>query len=47
MLDASWNEPLMGVVPTNSTKATEAAAKSIANAMGQSKNVLMINTKIV
>ncbi|KAL7547254.1 hypothetical protein ACHAWF_010576 [Thalassiosira exigua] len=45
MLEGSWN-PSMGVVPSDPRKAAEAAAESIADAMGQSKNVLMVDLRL-
>ncbi|KAL7534135.1 hypothetical protein ACHAXR_010430 [Thalassiosira sp. AJA248-18] len=46
MLEGSWDGAAMGTVPSNSEKAAEAASESIADAMGQNKNVLMIDLRL-
>ncbi|KAL9191279.1 hypothetical protein ACHAXT_000985 [Thalassiosira profunda] len=46
MLESSWDDATMGVVPSDSAKAAEAAAESIADAMAQSKNVMMIDLRL-
>ena len=45
MLESSWN-PSMGIVPTDPQKAAEAASESVANAMAQNTNVMMIDLRL-
>eukprot|EP00984_Skeletonema_dohrnii_P018265 scaffold8494_cov104-Skeletonema_dohrnii-CCMP3373.AAC.9 len=46
MLESSWNDKTMGVVPTSAEKAAEAAAESVANAMAKNHNVVMIDLRL-
>jgi len=46
MLESSWNDKTMGVVPTSAEKAAEAAADSVANAMAENHNVVMIDLRL-
>lgn len=46
MLQSSWDTKSMGIVPVDPSSASEAAAQSIADAMSQSKNVLMIDLRL-
>ena len=46
ILENSWNGKEMGTVPSSPEKAAEAAAESIAVAMGQSHNVLMVDLRL-
>ena len=43
MLQASWDTKSMGIVPVDAQSASDAAGESIADAMSQSKNVLMVD----
>ena len=46
MLESSWNDEIMGVVPSSAEKAAEAAADSVANAMAENHNVVMIDLRL-
>lgn len=46
MLESSWNDKTMGVVPSSAEKAAEAAADSVANAMRENHNVVMIDLRL-
>jgi hypothetical protein len=46
MLESSWNDKTMGVVPSSAEKAAEAAADSVANAMAKNHNVVMIDLRL-
>ena len=46
MLESSWNDKTMGVVPTSAEKAAQAAADSVANAMAENHNVVMIDLRL-
>ncbi|KAL7468363.1 hypothetical protein ACHAXS_008582, partial [Conticribra weissflogii] len=46
ILESSWDGNSMGVVPSNPEKAAEAAAESVALAMGRGHNVLMIDLRL-
>ena len=46
ILESSWNGQEMGKVPSSPEKAAEAAAESVALAMGKSNNVLMIDLRL-
>ena len=46
MLEGSWNGQEMGKIPSSPEKAAEAAAESVALAMGKSHNVLMIDLRL-
>ena len=46
MLESSWDGEVMGVVPSNSEKAAEAASESVADALGRNRNILMIDLRL-
>ena len=46
MLESSWNDKTMGVVPSSAEKAAQAAADSVANAMAENHNVVMIDLRL-
>jgi len=46
MLESSWNDNTMGVVPTSPQKAATAAADSVAAAMAKNHNVVMIDLRL-
>jgi hypothetical protein len=46
MLEKSWNGNSMGTVPATPEKAAEAAAESVAIAMGKQHNIIMIDLRL-
>ncbi|KAL7519041.1 hypothetical protein ACHAWX_003839 [Stephanocyclus meneghinianus] len=46
MLEKSWNGNSMGTVPATPEKAAEAAAESVALAMGKQHNIIMIDLRL-
>ena len=46
MLESSWNDKTMGLVPSSAEKAARAAADSVANAMAENHNVVMIDLRL-
>jgi len=46
ILESSWDGNSMGVVPSSPEKAAEAAAESVALAMGKGHNILMIDLRL-